>query len=977
MLRSLLKYLTVGTIAAVASGLTIHVVPHTHDDVGWLKTVDQYYYGLHDNDIQNAAVQYILKSVVDALSRNPERKFMYVEQAFFQRFWREANDYDKQRVTQLVKSGQLEFVNGGWCMHDEAAAHFVDMIDQTTLGHKFIVEEFGQSAVPSIGWQIDPFGHSSTQASLLSAEMGFDGLFFGRIDYQDHNVRIANKNLEFMWRASQSQGADAQVFSGAFQSGNYGPPGGFCFDAFDCGDLPVQSNPDAPDYNLPQRVSDAIKAAMQQAAGTRGDISTMNIMWTMGSDFQHMLSEAWMTNLDKLIDGINQLGNGTVKAQYSTPSIYLKAKNAEPVTWSVKTDDFFPYADGSDSFWTGYFTSRPALKRYVRMQSAFLQVARHIELFSGSFGNATERLWEAQSVAQHHDAVSGTAKQAVTFDYAQRLSKGYAMADEMVQSALGAFVTPSGAAPSFSSCPLANVSSCPATQNNPNVVALFYNPLAHHSKNGLISVPINSKSATVVDATGATVPSQVLPVAPNTAIQSGSAGYRAWFAPSISGLGLNTYFIQSASEETAAAPVVVAEETVAEKISARRHHRQLNSVQASSLESDRLTVNFDANTNLITSVTDKLLGKTYPFTQDFAWYEGWTNGGQNSGAYIFRPAVDAANAYTGATITNVVNGALVSEAWQQVTPYISQIIRLRAGSVGIEFEYTVGPIDVSDNRGKEVIMRFNTSIASNATWYTDSNGREFQTRIRNFRPTWKWDNVQPVAGNYYPINAAAIMKDSTTAMVILNDRSQGCASLADGSMEVMVHRRLLKDDGRGVGEPLNEPGLDGNGLIITGHMVVSLVPQDTANDVARLTQPQIYNPYHISYAALNGSVADYASSHATKLDFLKTDLPPNVELLTLQAWDENTVLIRLAHSFGVGESSSYSKAATVDLNNLFVNPFSSIAEYTLSAAMPVGTRQKMSWHTDDAAKPAGVRSALAGSQVTLNPMEIKTFLCSF
>ena len=41
-------------------------------------------------------------------------------------------------------------------MHDEATPHFRDMIDQTTYGHKFLLEQFGFT--PTVGWQIDPFG---------------------------------------------------------------------------------------------------------------------------------------------------------------------------------------------------------------------------------------------------------------------------------------------------------------------------------------------------------------------------------------------------------------------------------------------------------------------------------------------------------------------------------------------------------------------------------------------------------------------------------------------------------------------------------------------------------------------------------------------------------------------------------------------------------------------------------------------------
>jgi len=36
--------------------------------------------------------------------------------------------------------------------------------------------------------------------------MGFDGLFFARLDYQDYSVRKQAKEMELVWRGSQSLG---------------------------------------------------------------------------------------------------------------------------------------------------------------------------------------------------------------------------------------------------------------------------------------------------------------------------------------------------------------------------------------------------------------------------------------------------------------------------------------------------------------------------------------------------------------------------------------------------------------------------------------------------------------------------------------------------------------------------------------------------------------------------------------------------
>ncbi len=48
--------------------------------------------------------------------------------------WQEQTEETRDSVRQLVAEGRLEFINGGWCMNDEATTHYNDIIDQMSLG---------------------------------------------------------------------------------------------------------------------------------------------------------------------------------------------------------------------------------------------------------------------------------------------------------------------------------------------------------------------------------------------------------------------------------------------------------------------------------------------------------------------------------------------------------------------------------------------------------------------------------------------------------------------------------------------------------------------------------------------------------------------------------------------------------------------------------------------------------------------------
>ncbi|CAI5745764.1 unnamed protein product [Peronospora destructor] len=170
------------------------------------------------------------------------------------------------------------------------------MMDQTAYGHQLLMDEFGIS--PRIGWQIDPFGHSATQGSLLSQGIGFDALYFARIDYQDYGNRKKNKDLEFIWRPSKSRGKRSQVFTGEIID-HYCPPGKFDFGK-DTNE--IQDDTELHDYDVCDEVEQFVNNAKMRGGMSKGN----HVFIPMGCDFQYDNSRRWFKNMDKIIHYVNQ-----------------------------------------------------------------------------------------------------------------------------------------------------------------------------------------------------------------------------------------------------------------------------------------------------------------------------------------------------------------------------------------------------------------------------------------------------------------------------------------------------------------------------------------------------------------------------------------------------------------------------------------------------------------------------------------------
>ena len=160
-----------------------------------------------------------------------------------------------------------------------------------------------------------------------------------------------------------------------------------------------------------------------------------NLLVPLGDDFKYKtlpMTEKIMDNYARLFAYLNADASLKVRIRFATLSEYFQAvKKRFPAQELPRYDqDFFTYSDRDNDYWSGYYTTRPYLKKAIRTTQSKLRASQILFVTARPLFSVEEfQVWfedlrqcsQTLGLLQHHDAVTGTAKQVVADDYIRRL----------------------------------------------------------------------------------------------------------------------------------------------------------------------------------------------------------------------------------------------------------------------------------------------------------------------------------------------------------------------------------------------------------------------------------------------------------------------------------------------------------------------------------------------------------------------------
>ncbi|KRF82741.1 alpha-mannosidase 2 isoform X2 [Drosophila virilis] len=804
--------------------LKVFVVPHSHNDPGWIKTFEDYY---------NADTKHILSNALRHLTENPDMKFIWAEISYFSRFFEDLGEKKKQQMKMIVKKGQLEFVTGGWVMPDEANSHWRNVLLQLTEGQSWLNKHL--NVTPTASWAIDPFGHSPTLPYILQRS-GIRNLLIQRTHYSVKKELAQQRQLEFYWRQTWETRENTALFTHMMPFYSYdiphtcGPDPKVCcqFDFKRIGGFGLSCP-----WRVPPRPIDESNVAARSEMlvdqwKKKAELYRTNVLLVpLGDDFRYKQNVEWdvqRVNYEKLFEHINGNPNFNVEAQFGTLNEYFEAVHQTGQNFPSLSGDFFTYADRADNYWSGYYTSRPYHKRMDRVLMHYLRAAEMLHAWQNwdsqaGFSQKLELARRELSLFQHHDGITGTAKTHVMQDYEKRMIDALKACQFVMQQAVYRLLTkPSIYSADFnfhyftlddSRWPGVGVEESRTTiilgEELPTKHVVLHNTVPHWREQ-LVDFYVSSPFVSVSDLAGNSVEAQVSPVwswhhdtiSKTVNPQGSTTKYRILFKARVPPMGLTTYLLTVSTSKPAhtsyASHLLFNGSPVSVSLGQYPEDTKFSEHSEFSLRVGAGPILAFSEYGLLKSMQLTPDSSPVPVHLKFLKY-GTRTHGDKSGAYLFLPNGPAVPITGNPPVVLVSEGKLESYVSVGLPHVIHQTI-LRGDAPEIRNLVDIG---VTDN--VEIVMRLQTRIDSGSTFFTDLNGLQLIKR-RRFEKL-------PLQANYYPVPSAMFIEDTNMRLTLLTGQPLGGASLASGELEIMQDRRLASDDQRGLDQGVldNKPVL--------------------------------------------------------------------------------------------------------------------------------------------------------------------------